>query len=287
MLGAAGAGAASWCACAAAAQQPRAGGAAQQQGSSASSHVWPGHARRQSGCCHPACSPGAHPPGQLPSHRPHAPASILPCRADVPAGRVLPGRAAAARASGPQQVWDGMPGVCLPLNQPACARRLRQKRPPVAGTPCPACAAVMLGARQPLPRTPAPPGAPPAADGPCPLPPFCRHLLYADTLYTLGGAHNWRTARTHYSGAEQPAAAAWRPCGLARLRPQKRHMALSGSSRAAGATVLGVTLPGMGRPAAPCPRRHMPLRPRPSTPQAHPNQFTRTHTSTYPLSAQA
>ena len=27
-----------------------------------------------------------------------------------------------------------------------------------------------------------------------------RHLLYADTLYTLGGAHNWRTARTYYSG---------------------------------------------------------------------------------------
>lgn len=29
-----------------------------------------------------------------------------------------------------------------------------------------------------------------------------RHLLYADTLYTLGGAHNWRTARAYYSGAE-------------------------------------------------------------------------------------
>lgn len=27
-----------------------------------------------------------------------------------------------------------------------------------------------------------------------------RHLLYADTLYTLGGANNWRTARTYYSG---------------------------------------------------------------------------------------
>ena len=28
-----------------------------------------------------------------------------------------------------------------------------------------------------------------------------RHLLYADTLYTLGGAANWRTARAYYSGA--------------------------------------------------------------------------------------
>ncbi|KAL4420359.1 hypothetical protein ABPG77_006166 [Micractinium sp. CCAP 211/92] len=27
-----------------------------------------------------------------------------------------------------------------------------------------------------------------------------RHLLYADTLYTIGGANNWRTARTYYSG---------------------------------------------------------------------------------------
>lgn len=29
-----------------------------------------------------------------------------------------------------------------------------------------------------------------------------RHLLYADTLYTIGGANNWRTARTYYSGAD-------------------------------------------------------------------------------------
>lgn len=27
-----------------------------------------------------------------------------------------------------------------------------------------------------------------------------RHLLLADTLYTLGGANNWRTARSYYSG---------------------------------------------------------------------------------------
>ncbi|KAI3425316.1 hypothetical protein D9Q98_009081 [Chlorella vulgaris] len=27
-----------------------------------------------------------------------------------------------------------------------------------------------------------------------------RHLLLADTLYTLGGAHNWRAARSYYSG---------------------------------------------------------------------------------------
>ena len=26
------------------------------------------------------------------------------------------------------------------------------------------------------------------------------HLLYADTLYTMGGAANWRTARSYYSG---------------------------------------------------------------------------------------
>jgi hypothetical protein len=26
------------------------------------------------------------------------------------------------------------------------------------------------------------------------------HLLLADTLYTLGGAQNWRTARSYYSG---------------------------------------------------------------------------------------
>ena len=27
-----------------------------------------------------------------------------------------------------------------------------------------------------------------------------RHLLLADALYTMGGAHNWRAARTQYSG---------------------------------------------------------------------------------------
>ena len=28
------------------------------------------------------------------------------------------------------------------------------------------------------------------------------HLLYADTLYTLGGPQNWRTARSYYSGGQ-------------------------------------------------------------------------------------
>lgn len=51
------------------------------------------------------------------------------------------------------------------------------------------------------------------------------HLLYADTLYTLGGPANWRTARSYYSGG--PLALercsgvwlSWRSPGCCPLRP--------------------------------------------------------------------
>ena len=80
---------------------------------------------------------------------------------------------------------------------------------------------------------------------------LAHHLLLADTLYTLGGAQNWRTARAYYSGGwvgglgvgGRRAGGGCRVGVGARVRGQKR--ACGRCTRAAGTR---------GRLSAPPPR---------------------------------
>jgi hypothetical protein len=45
-----------------------------------------------------------------------------------------------------------------------------------------------------------------------------RHLLLADTLYTAGGAANWRAARAYYSGVRAAVPYGWLALGAVHVK---------------------------------------------------------------------